>query len=37
MSESDELGLTDDDIEKLQEFLEANRECGSNEYTMGEN
>ena len=31
----DELGLSDEDVEKLEKILEKNREVGANEYTMG--
>ena len=30
----DESGLSDEDIEKLQEIKERNEEVGANEYTM---
>lgn len=34
MDEDDEPGLTDEEIEKLQEIKEKNEEVGANEFTM---
>ena len=31
----DDQGLTDEDIERLHQILEKNREVGANEFTMG--
>lgn len=34
MDEDDEPGLTDEEIEKLQEIKDRNEEVGANEFTM---